>query len=182
MTTLRIIGGIVAFILLGFLVFAWFLPSEFNSKNEIYIDAERSTVYNHVIDMDTWSNWQVLDTNITNKVFERNGVRDSLVWTGLADITGIITIDSTSKNKHIRLKYQYANQMDDYQYGYLDFEDKGSGTTVVWSHKHDVGWNPILRFALNYTTEWNDLFENTLVNLKKDIESRQKKALINETT
>jgi hypothetical protein len=171
MTVLRIIGGIVAFVLLGFLVFAWFLPSEFKSENTIYINEDRDKVYDHVINLDTWQSWQVLDTNITNTVHTRNGVRDSLIWTGLADISGSIVIDSTDKDRHIRFIYQYANQPDDFDYGYMYFEDKGEGTQVTWKHHNDVGWNPILRFALNYTNEWEVLFDRTLVSLKADIEN-----------
>jgi|GEM_PF-5396495 len=170
MNWLRIIGGVVAFVLFGLLVFAWFLPSEFDSENTINIKAPMEEVYNHVIDMQTWDNWQIIDTNIRNSVHTRNGVPDSLVWTGQAGVSGSIVIDSLDAPNYIRLKYQYANQPDDYQLGHMYFSQTENGTTVSWQHKHDVGWNPVLRFSLKYTTEWQELFDKTLEQLKEDIE------------
>jgi hypothetical protein len=54
------------------------------------------------------------------------------------------------------------------------FERSTEGTVVTWKHSNDVGWNPILRFALNFTDEWKKLFDDTLKQLKEDIEGRKK--------
>lgn len=174
MNALRVIGGIVAAILLALLIWAWFLPSVFKSENAIIINAPLEDVFDHVVDMNTWEDWQILDTNITNKVEKRDGVADSIVWTGQAGVQGSIVIDSIVPEEYIRFIYRYHNQPDDFQYGHMYFDRSPEGTKVLWKHENDVGWNPILRFALNFTDDWKKLFDDTLLQLKEDIESRKK--------
>ncbi|GAB5465171.1 MAG: hypothetical protein Kapaf2KO_06070 [Candidatus Kapaibacteriales bacterium] len=180
MNIIRILGLIVSLFLVGFLVWSFFLPSEFYTENQKVINRNKEDVIEAIMDMNTWEYWQIPDSNITNKVFSRNGVMDSLVWTGQAGVSGMIVRDSIYNSSKgidsIRFRYQYANQPDDYRYGIMEFNTVDSNNTkIIWTHRHDVGMNPIMRFALSSDagiSQWERSFDSTLVNFKEYIESR----------
>jgi hypothetical protein len=50
------------------------------------------------------------------------------------------------------------------------FDEVEGGTKLSWRHKHDVGWNPILRIGNYVDKMWNNTFDSTLVNLKTVVE------------
>ena len=129
-----------------------FLPSSFQMKRSVVIDADKGQVFKQVNDLRNWKNWspwQVKDPTIYNndKLFSdpSHGVGASFSWDSDHDEVGSGTMEITVSNKN-----EFIENVVDFGMGEVigiwSFNEVEDGIEVVWGMKLDFGFNPFSKF------------------------------------
>jgi len=153
----------------------FFLPSSFEVKRAIDIQAPPAKVYDMVADPRVWSKWSVwtrrdpkMDIAYGGPPFGQ-GARWS--WKSKSEGTGSMEFVRVEPNKRI----EYTLSFPDFgmkSAGTFTFEDHDGGTRVTWTNGGDVGGNPLKHYlAVMMDRMVGPDFEGGLANLKAVAES-----------
>ena len=153
----------------------YFLPSAFEVKRAIDIQAPAARVYDLVADPRLWSKWSAwakrdpkMDVTFGGPPFGQ-GARWS--WKSKSEGTGTMEFVKVEPNRRI----DYTLAFPDYgmrSAGRFTFDDVGGGTRVTWTNGGDVGGNPLKHYlAVTMDRMVGPDFEGGLANLKTVAES-----------
>lgn len=173
---LKILGFIVAGLLVLLLVIGFFLPSEYKVSRSVVIQAPAGEVFDQVADLrtwDQWTNWTVaLDQSLKRQYSGQPGQEGQRqVWSSTAMGSGQMAITYVKRPDFV----EYELLLDQAQHralGYLEFQKAEGGVRVTWTIRGDLGADlPGRYFALFYDASIGDDFQTSLANLKSRLES-----------
>lgn len=164
--TLALVGTIaLVAVAVGF-----FLPSAFEVKRSIEIQAPAARVYDLVADPRLWARWSAwtqrdpkMDVAFSGPPFGQ-GAKWS--WKSKTEGNGAMEFTRVVPNQRI----EYALSFPDYNMksaGVWLFEPSGNGTRVTWTNAGDFGRNPLKHYlAVMMDRMVGPDFETGLANLK----------------
>jgi len=133
MKFLKTLAIIIAVIFIGMLLF---LPSKFDIKKSVVIDAPVDVVFAQVVDLKNWtawSPWEKLDPNM-NKTYSENtvGLNAKMEWTSeMQEVgNGSMVLSEVEDNKKIITTMTMEGE--DGGNGGFDFEEVEEGTKITW--------------------------------------------------
>ena len=176
MKALKVILGVLVFIVLAFIILGLFLPSEINVERSVTINATPAEIHPYVNNFRKWSDWTAWakkDTNLTN-TYEgsESGVGSVYKWSGNEDVgNGMITMTKSDTSQGIR----YDMSMEDGQFlskGSIVYSPVEDSTAVTWSYQADIGGNIIFKYAMVFIKPYIEHdFDEGLQRLKTLVES-----------
>lgn len=169
--TLAVVGGI-ALVLVGV---GLLLPSGFEVRRSIEINAPAGKVYDLVSDPRIWTKWSAwnkrdpkMDITYAGPPFGQ-GARWS--WKSESQGNGSMEFTRVEPNRRIEYALHFAD-MNMRSGGVFLFEPAGAGTRVTWTNAGDLGANPLRRYlGLMMERFVGPDFEEGLANLKRLAES-----------
>ncbi|MGD9897698.1 MAG: SRPBCC family protein [Calditrichaceae bacterium] len=169
--TLYVLAGIIAL----FLVVALFLPSDYRVERTISIEKPVSTVYNQVIDLRNWENWNpwtAMDPDANSVISgPGKGVGSKWAWEGKVLGTGYLNILEAEENKSIKSDLIFLEPQAMKSFDVWEFRPSGNGTQVVWANVGELDYPVGRYFGLFLDQMMGPDFEKGLKNLKQTCES-----------
>lgn len=177
MKALKIIGIILAIILIAAAVVIPFLPSHAHMERSIVINAEPSKVFtmlNSFKNFNSWSPWAAIDPN-TKYEFTgpESGVGAQMNWkSDHSDVgNGTQKIVESEENKRIKNEMTFEG-FDGKSYAELILMPQGTGTKVTWTYDGDMkGVSKV--FGLLMDSFLGPVYEQGLTKLKDVTEDKQ---------
>ena len=162
---------LIAVVLIGFL-----LPSDYQVKRSIVIDAEPEAIYPEVVDLRAWQNWGVWFQKDPDMQIEYGGPDRAIgmysKWQSDTQGDGEMEITDLQHNREITYRL-YFPEFDMGSTGEVKLQSTPEGTRVTWSDTGDVGNNPMNRyFVLFLDGMIGPDFEMGLENLKTVVENK----------
>ncbi|MBX2841356.1 MAG: SRPBCC family protein [Flammeovirgaceae bacterium] len=173
MKVLKIIGIILASLVLLFVIIGFALPKDYGMERSIKIDAPVSQVYAQVNDFKNWENWSPFyKADPTMKLSYGSvtaGTGATYSWESEDSGEGEQSITACETNKSIDTYLDFKEQGE--AYGHWDFEEKGNVTLVTWSFRGEADglmekWMGVLMGAF-----LGPIFEDGLNRLKSTVEN-----------
>ncbi|WP_172826841.1 SRPBCC family protein [Flammeovirga sp. SJP92] len=165
-------------VLLLFAGGAMLLPSEYNVKEHVYINAPRSAVFPYIENLRKWNDWAFK--------LEEEGSRLSPEYHGPDEGAGAMhtwmSYDGSSAELRVLESEPYDKvhlQMSTNEGTFISemiftLEKSGEGTLVTWNEKGDFGFQLVTRviaFVADYETKVGEQYKAALEELKKASES-----------
>ncbi|MBT0587246.1 SRPBCC family protein [Alteromonas oceanisediminis] len=166
----------IALIFMAFIVVGLLLPSSFEVKRTVVIEAEPSTVYENIVDLQEWQSWGVWFKRDPNMVVTYAGPDRAVgmrsAWKSETEGNGEMEITALEHNRNVTYALRFPD-MDMASQGELTLEPIDAGTRVTWRDYGDVGSNIVYRyFALFMDSLIGPDFEDGLANLKTVSENK----------
>jgi len=140
-----IVLGLVAAVLIGFLVIGFLLPSEWNVERTTLIPALPEEIFPHVESAEGWTQWTPSpDTGIEffgPTVGQGSGRR----WDDPGYGQGEFVIRQIDRPRSVTYEVEVEGGAIRI-YGKLELQRLREGTRVVWNERGDFGWNPLLGY------------------------------------
>ncbi|GAA6186354.1 MULTISPECIES: SRPBCC family protein [Alteromonadaceae] len=170
MAALKKIVFAILILLTLFIVFGYFLPSEYRVQRSITINASADNIYPQVADLKQWRNWGVWYQRDPDMQVEFSGDSASIgmqsSWQSVSEGDGIMTISALEPSQSVTYEL-YFSAFDMTSQGQLTFQESNGQTLVTWIGTGDVGLNPINRyFALAMDSLIGPDLQQGLENLK----------------
>lgn len=180
MKYLKWLFGLIALIILFFVVTCLLGPKKMDFDNSIDIAASPSIVYqlvNNVKNWETWSDWSKSDSTIViNYPGKTEGLGASYNWKGDQSGAGSFEILETEKNKSIKTKLMFQDT-DNFLTGDWIFTPGKAGTELSWKADFQEEIPFMYRGVLLLTgrkKKQNTQYKKSLQNLKAIAEARAK--------
>lgn len=137
--------GIVALLILVFIVAVSMRPAPFHIARSATIAAPASVIFPHVNDLHAWEAWSPFEKADPNmkRHYEgpRAGVGASQVWSGNSRAgEGRSTITESHPNDHVRLELAFVRPMKATNTADFTFKPEGNQTVVTWSMSGENGF------------------------------------------
>jgi len=135
---LLIVLGVLAAIVVGFLIIVALQPNEFRVERSATIAAPAAVVFDQVNDFhkwDAWSPWAKLDLNAKNS-FEGPSSGEGAIfkWSGNDKVgEGKMTLLESHPHDLVRIKLEFVRPMEDTSTTEFTFQPEGGETRVKWS-------------------------------------------------
>ncbi|WP_020528017.1 SRPBCC family protein [Flexithrix dorotheae] len=140
MKVLKIIGIVLASLILLFVIIGFALPKDYGMERSIEIDAPVAQVYAQVNDFKNWESWSPFYlADPTMKLSYGSitaGTGATYSWESENSGEGAQSITATETNKSIDTYLDFKEQ--GVAYGHWEFEDKGGSTYVTWSFRGEA--------------------------------------------
>jgi uncharacterized protein YndB with AHSA1/START domain len=143
--TLAVIGALA---LLAVAV-GYFLPSKFEVRRSIDVNAPAAKVYDLVADPRIWAKWSVwlqrdpkMDVSYSGPPF---GQGAKWAWKSKSEGSGNMEFVRVEPNRRIEYSLVFADFATK-SAGEFTFEPAGNATRVTWTNRGDVGGNPLKHF------------------------------------
>ena len=169
---LEIVLGLIAAIVVVFLVFVAMQPGEFRITRSGAVPAPAATVFPHVNELrkwEAWSPWARLDPN-AKSTFEgpAAGVGSSMAWAGNKNVgEGKMTIVESRANELVQFRLEFYKPFKATNTATFTFKPEGGQTGVTWSMS---GTNSFMGKAINVFINCDKMvggqFEQGLANLR----------------
>ncbi len=135
---LPIVLGLIAAVIVIFIVVVAMQPAEFSVERSTEIPAPSADVFPHVNTLrrwEAWSPWAKRDPNMnTTYSGPESGVGASYAWNGNKDVgQGRMEITESRPNEHIGMRLEFMKPMKATNTVNFRFEPVGGNTRVVWS-------------------------------------------------
>ncbi len=162
--------GLLLALLVGF---GLILPSEYEIKREILINAPTADIHKVVGDLsqwDKWTPWKEEDPSLVITPGSKStGVGASHSWTG-RDGSGRLLFTKSDVDEGVVFEMQFNNEVDKTT-GSITYRKTDDGTIVMWTMNGDLKL-PIVGpyFALMIGSNAGPMFEKGLENLKRVVE------------
>lgn len=146
-----------------------FLPSKVHVERSKVIDAPRNTVYNVVLDLHTWSDWDSWSQMDSNMVvtYEGDPSQVGMVRKWTSDVVGTGSMTITDKEDGEEIEHALDFGENGKANSSFVFEDVEGGTKVTWAFDTDLGMNPMWRiFGLFMDGQVGKDFESGLKDLE----------------
>ena len=175
MKTIQWALAVVGALALIVVAVGFFLPSAFEVKRAIDVQAPAARVYDLVAEPRLWTKWSVwtqrdpkMDIAYAGPQFGQ-GARWS--WKSRSEGTGSMEFVRVEPNRRI----DYTLSFPDYgmkSAGTFTFEERDGATRVTWTNGGDMGGNPLKHYlAVMMDRMMGPDFEGGLANLKATAES-----------
>jgi effector-binding domain-containing protein len=173
MKTIKILTTILIVIIIGTLVWAAFLPSKIEIKQQVTIKAPVAVVFDEVNDLRNWDNWSPYKDSSLQSRFEGpvRGVGAKVLWTDKKEGEATLTISEVNQFTFIKTVLKTPSQEKTAETVFT-FEQIGDSTKVSWERNIEglsypfgrfVGW--MLEKGYNYN------FSRGLKSMKEYIET-----------
>lgn len=167
----KIVLGIVV-ILVVFLTYVAFQPSDYRITREIKIHAPAETVFAQVNDLhkfNVWNPWAKVDP-AAKMTFEGplSGVGAISSWDGNHEVgAGRMTILESKPNTLIRMKLEYLKPFEGTSEAEFAFKSENGQTVVSWSNSGKSSFIPrLICTFMNMDKMMGGMFEKGLLQLK----------------
>ena len=185
MKTLKIIGIVLAVLIILFFGIALLLPSDVHVERSLVIPASSEVVYNQINDLQQWqkwSPWHQMDPNMkVTYEGESKGEGASYSWSSDKVGNGKLTIVEAHPHQYIATDLDFTGQGK--ARAYYRFENSSEGTLVTWGFDADMGQNPIAKYmGLMMDSMIGSDFEKGLQNLKTHVQSLPPKIATDATS
>jgi effector-binding domain-containing protein len=184
MKALKIIGGILIFLVLVLIILNFIAPKEYQVERSLIIDAPKEIVFKHIKYWRAWHSWspwaerdKVMQVNIKGIDGEPGSVYE---WTGDPDITGKGEMINTGikENQEITYRLHFIEPIESQSDGYLRLLSDGKQVKALWGFKGHYGFPVnIMMLFMNMDKAVGADFERGLENLKKICEEEAKNIL-----
>ncbi|QPG04525.1 SRPBCC family protein [Salinimonas marina] len=167
---------IVSFILVAVVLIGFLLPSEYEVKRSIVIEAEPEAIYSEVVNLRAWQNWGVWFQNDPDMQIEYGGPDRAIgmysKWQSETQGDGEMEITELQHNREIVYRL-YFPEFDMGSTGAVKLQPTPEGTRVTWSDTGTVGNNPMNRYFVLFLDDMiGPDFEMGLENLKTVVENK----------
>lgn len=176
MKALKKIGFFVLALMALFLIIPLFTSKEYTVERSITINADKSTVYNYMLDFENfrdWSPWAEKDPQMEVKISKKEGGVGSVYhWKGNDDVgEGSMTITSASAEK-IDIQLAFIKPFEAQSPTSYKFEETANGTKVSWYMEGNMDYpsNFFLLF-MNMEEAIGKDFDQGLEKLKGNLEA-----------
>jgi len=175
MKTIKILTTILIVIIIGTLIWAAFLPSKIEIKQQVMIKAPVAVVFDEINDLRNWDNWSPYkDSSLASKyIGPIRGVGAKVMWTDKKEGEALLTITETKQFEYIKANLT-SKERDNTAEILFTFEQIGDSTKVSWERNIEdlsypfgrfVGW--MLEKGYNYN------FNRGLKSMKEYIETNK---------
>ena len=173
MKVLKIILGIIAVIIVLFLVIALFLPSEVTVERTAVIEAPDSVVYNYLTDFShraDWDPWLEMEPGAKTTVNEiSQGVGAGYSWEGEVIGSGNMVIDEVEKNKSVKSTVTFISPQQGVGKVEWQLEPAENGTKLSWMFHSEMGYPVERYFGLMMDSMLGPSLEKGLENVDHEI-------------
>ncbi len=175
MKFLKVLLGIIVFIVLAFLILAAFAPSKMVLSESKVINASPDIIYNVVNDLSArgqWDPWSNMDPSMTTTFESDNtsGVGAKYSWSGEQVGTGSQEILEVKENEYIKSKLLFEG-FDGENFAEWNFESAEGGTKTTWSFDGAESGYPMKIFNMLMKGQLSESYKTGLDNLAKVCES-----------
>lgn len=145
MKVLKIIGIILAVVLLGIVAIGLFSPKNYDVHRDTVIHAPAAVVYkavSHFSEFSKWNPWYDLDTNVVVTITGNDGeVGQKYAWKGNDKAgEGSMTFTKLEENKTVEEKLQFIKPFESSSDVYMNLEAAEGGTKITWGMKGESGF------------------------------------------
>lgn len=173
MKILKILGIIIAVVLLIALVPPAFMGKDFHVERSIVIAKQPVEVYNYVADYgkrQSWDPWLELEPAAEVTVTgEAGSAGATYAWNGAEIGAGKMTTMQMEPGKSIKSKLEFIEPFQNECDVFWNFEPAEGGTKVTWGFDGQMGW-PLNWMIGSIESGTGADYERGLNNLKKKIE------------
>ncbi len=176
--TILIILGILAAIIVVFVVVVALRPSEFRIARSTTISSPASAVFAQVNDFhnwDAWSPWAKIDPAM-KQIYEGAPAGTGAIYTWAGDNKvgeGTMTLTDSRPNDWIRIKLEFRKPFKATNVAEFTFQPEGNQTVVAWSM---AGRNNFMFKAFGLFMNMDKMlggeFEKGLANMKSVVEPK----------
>lgn len=185
MKVLKIIGIIIAVLVVLVLVAGLIAPKDFNVNRSIVINASHETVFKGVSTFEQFGKWNPWNKLDSNQVITLEGTDGTIgakrSWKGNSKIgEGSMTLAKAEPNS-VEYKLDFIKPFEGHNIGYMNLETVEGGQKVTWGMKGSMPFpmNAML-LVMNMDKEGGKDFEEGLANLKALCESASSTYAIKE--
>jgi len=140
------IFGVLAAILILYLVVGLILPGSWQASAEIDLPAPPSVVFPYLDHIDQWTRWTPMPSSGAESFGPDSGEGAGLQWKDPQYGTGRMEILTTQGDT--LMEYRVAIEDGTLEIsGTLHVQGLGSGSHLVWEEEGDFGWNPLMGYA-----------------------------------
>jgi hypothetical protein len=177
---LLIVLGILAAIVVVFVIVAALQPSEYRVSRSATMAAPAAAIFPHVNELkkwEPWSPWMKLDPNAKSTLEGPEGGQGAAMsWAGNNEVgEGKMTITESKPNELVRFHLEFYKPMAGESDAEFTFKPEGNGTTVTWSM---TGKNNFLGKVMCLVMDMDQMiggqFEKGLNSIKGVVESPAK--------
>ena len=177
MKILKVLLGIIVFIILAFLILAAFAPSNMIISESKVINASPDVVYNVVNDLSArgqWDPWSSTDPTMTTTFETENtsGVGAKYTWSGEKVSTGSQEIIEVRENEYIKSALIFEG-FDGTNYAEWNFEPADGGTKATWSFAGADSPYPMKIFNMLMKGQLSESYKTGLNNLAEVCENAE---------
>ena len=174
MKTIKILTSILIVIIIGLLIWAAVLPSEYHMKQSIKIKAPIGVVFNEINDLHNWNDWSPWKDSSMSATYEGvKGLGSSVTWVDKKEGAGTLSIIESEHFSRIKTQMRMSDKTAVAEM-LFEFHEDGDYVEVVWSRDilnlsypfdRYVGW--MLEKGYNYN------FKRNLEKLKQFVETNK---------
>jgi effector-binding domain-containing protein len=145
MKILKIIGVILALLVIALVIVGLVSPKSYEVKRAIVINASADGIFkniSHYSEFPKWSPWQDLDSAMTTAIEGTDGtVGAKYSWKGNDDVgEGSMTITKLDEGKSIEQALEFIKPFKSSSTIYMILEPSEGGTKVTWGMKGESGF------------------------------------------
>jgi effector-binding domain-containing protein len=153
MKVLKILGIILAAILVILVVIGLVTPKHYDIKREVVINAPAHVIFENISRYENfpkWSPWQHLDTAMkTTLEGEDATVGAKYSWVGNSDVgEGSMTITKIETGKMIEQDLRFLKPFESNSTTYMTIEPAEGGNKVTWGMKGESGFVPRIMMTM----------------------------------
>ena len=140
------IFGVLAGVLLLYLLLGVFLPGTWTAQTEARLPARPEVVFPFLNQPNLWMRWNAVPDSGLEPVGGTSGVGAGLEWDDPRYGSGRFMIQESRPPRFV----QYQVLVEDGALtvtGRLELSPDGTGSLLQWTEEGDFGWNPILGYA-----------------------------------
>jgi hypothetical protein len=174
---LKILGIILALMVLTPLVGMLFLSSKYTVKRSAMVNAEASRIYPRIATLKEWDKWSAWGkASDTNAIFTYEGPESGTgavwKWDGPRLGNGEMKMLKCVPNESV--EYQIGFEHNAFRgHGVITLEKEGAGTRINWVGDGDFGSNPFYKLAGLFMDKMlGGNFETGMNNLKVEAEKK----------
>lgn len=178
MKALKIIGGIVATLVVVYLIMCAMGPSKYDGSTSLKMDAPTSVVYDIVSDVSTWEEWMPWkdqDPSMVLKMGDKTkGLGANYSWTSDMMGGGKLEIVEAEPNKSMKNRLTFEG-FEGYSYGIWKFEETEKGkSNVTWGMESENTIPFWMRGMMLMGESLEDTFNRGLNDIKAIAEKKAK--------
>jgi hypothetical protein len=174
---LKLIGGVAALAIVGFLTVAAMQPDEFSVTRSETFNAAPEALFPHINNLkawDAWSPWAKMDPKAkTEFKGPEEGVGASMSWEGEKTGKGVMTITESRPNELIEFNLEFIKPMAATNMSVFTFAPNGSQTVVTWSMEGENNFvGKMISVVMNCEEMVSGQFDQGFANLKSIVEPK----------
>jgi hypothetical protein len=140
------IFGVLAGILLLYLLVGLILPGRWVAQQSATLPGPPSAVYPFLADLQAWAAWTPFPDSGLESFGPPEGVGAGIRWDDQRYGKGEARITAAVENRQVEYRVEIEGGSLTI-HGTLFLEPAGGGTRIHWMEEGDFGWNPLMGYA-----------------------------------